>query len=225
MSEFAHYEVEVAELAARRQTAPPPPGAVVLYGSSTLRLWPNVEDLAFPGLGLTLVNQAFGGSTLAACAHFFGRLVAPLQPAALVVYAGDNDLGDGRKAEDVIASWRRLRAQADALLPPPAPLLWISIKPSPARLPLLPAMRRVNRAVEEDLESRPGGRVADLFTPMLDAAGLPRAELFQADKLHLNDHGYGRWQEWLEPELRRLARALAATQPSPELRAGATANR
>jgi lysophospholipase L1-like esterase len=33
-----------------------------------------------------------------------------------------------------------------------------------------------------------------VFTPMLDADGRPRAELFRADALHLNDAGYTLWK-------------------------------
>ena len=47
-------------------------------------------------------NQAFGGSTLEACAWFFERLVVPCYPRALVCYAGDNDLGDGRTPDQVL---------------------------------------------------------------------------------------------------------------------------
>jgi hypothetical protein len=45
-----------------------------------------------------VLNQAFGGSTLEACDHFFARQVLPVRPRSLLVYAGDNDLGQNSRA-------------------------------------------------------------------------------------------------------------------------------
>lgn len=48
------------------------------------------------------VNLGFGGSTLAACVWFFDQVVAPVtNPKRLIVYAGYNDPGDGRRPEEV----------------------------------------------------------------------------------------------------------------------------
>ncbi len=38
-----------------------------------------------------------------ACDYFFDRLVVPVHPRSLLLYAGDNDLGDGRSVEEVLA--------------------------------------------------------------------------------------------------------------------------
>jgi predicted GNAT superfamily acetyltransferase len=103
------YEPEVRELI-ERLAARPVAEPAVFYGSSSLRLWETLaEDLG----DARAVNAAFGGSTLEACAYYFGRIVPPLGPASLVVYAGDNDLGDGRSPDDVLASFRRLTASVD----------------------------------------------------------------------------------------------------------------
>jgi hypothetical protein len=93
---------------------PPPSGAVVFYGSSSIRFWNSLPD-DFPGLDVT--NAGFGGSTMAACAHYAERLVVPLRPRSLLVYAGDNDLGDGRSPADVLSSFRALVAKLDRHLP------------------------------------------------------------------------------------------------------------
>lgn len=77
---------------------------IAFYGSSSIRLWATLAS-DFPGL--SVVNLGFGGATLAACVYFFERLVLPCSPASLVLYAGDNDLGDGRRPEDVAGSLNR----------------------------------------------------------------------------------------------------------------------
>jgi hypothetical protein len=153
----------------------------VFYGSSSFRLWATlIDDLApWP-----VVNRAFGGSTLAACVHFFGRLVPPCRPGALTLYAGDNDLGDGQSADAVIASLEALLSRVDAQLGP-IPLAFLAIKPSPARRALRPAILRVNQAAQHLLAARPRGLFIDTYYPMLGHDGEPHCPLFAEDGLHL----------------------------------------
>ena len=40
-------------------------------------------------VGPLIVSTTFDGSTLAACVHYFDRLVTPVRPRSLVLYAGD----------------------------------------------------------------------------------------------------------------------------------------
>ena len=72
-----------------RETRPP-----VFYGSSSIRLWITLAEDFDP----RVLNLGFGGSTLEACDYFFSRLVMPVSPRSLLLYAGDNDLGDGRES-------------------------------------------------------------------------------------------------------------------------------
>jgi lysophospholipase L1-like esterase len=169
----------------------PPLGAVVLYGSSSIRLWGSLAD-DFPGLNV--INAGFGGSTLAACAHFAERLVVPLRPRSLLLYAGDNDLGDGCSPAAVLGSFRALTAKLDHHLPG-LRLGFLSIKPSPARWHLLGAMQEANRMIGEELLRRPGAFFIDLMTPMLAGDGRPRRELYTEDGLHLSAAGYRLWRE------------------------------
>ena len=186
------YEAEVEALEAARP-ADAPRDAVVFYGSSSIRLWHGLANDLRPAFGdAPVVNLGFGGSTLQACAFFFERLVLPLRPASLVVYAGDNDLGDGQTPDDVVGSYRRLRQQVDRHLGP-IPFGFIAIKPSPARWRLLDHIRRANACMEADIAGRPNGRFIDVFDPMLGRDGGPRPELFEDDGLHLSPEGYRLW--------------------------------
>jgi lysophospholipase L1-like esterase len=189
---FWWYEAEVRGLERTlRKPEPTPTPPIVFYGSSSIRLWSTLaEDLGDP----RIVNLGFGGSTLAACAYFFERLVVPRKPCSLVVYAGDNDLGDGRSANEVVASFRELLGKVDALLGP-IPFTFLSIKPSPARWNLIETIRAVNATIRTDLQARPNSTYIDIFDAMLGADGRPRAELFAEDGLHLSDPGYQVWAE------------------------------
>ena len=186
------YEAEVRAM--ERQASSETTGSmrpVVFYGSSSIRLWSSLaEDLGEP----SIVNLGFGGSTLAACAHFFRRLVVPRQPRSLVVYAGDNDLGDGRSSRHVFDSFRDLLGQVDAQLGP-IPFAFLSIKPSPARWALNDAILEANRWIEAEIRSRANLHYIDLYHSMLGPDGRPRPELYVEDGLHLSRAGYEVWTE------------------------------
>jgi lysophospholipase L1-like esterase len=187
------YDPEVRELIARLAAHPVPDPAVV-YGSSSIRLWTTMaKDLK----NERAVNAGFGGSTLEACAHFFERIVPPLEPTSLLIYAGDNDLGDGRSPDHVLASFRQLAAKVDCRCGP-IPFGFMSIKPSPARDGILDRIRRANELVRTEIERRPHG----FYVPLLDAMlrdGKPRPELFLDDGLHLGPAGYELWTQLMEP--------------------------
>jgi len=197
------YEPDVQELEKLHATAPPPTGAVLFYGSSSLRLWTTLsEDMApWP-----VVNRAFGGSTLAACVHFFDRLVVPCAPGSIVLYAGDNDLGDGRSPDDIVRSLRTMLTLIDATLGS-TPVAYVSIKPSLARWNLHEKIQRVNNAARALMEQRPSGYYVDVYTSMLGPDGRPRTELFEADGLHLSVKGYQVWTHILRPCVAMLADA------------------
>ncbi len=185
------YEDEVSGLAKAVRDRRPPPAGVAFYGSSSVRLW---HTLAADFPGQAVVNLGVGGSTLAACAHFFPRLVPPCRPRALVLYAGDNDLGDGRSPEDVLTDLRDLIGRFTAALPA-ARLALLAIKPSPARWHLQPRIADTNRLFAAELSGRAAARYVDVHAPMLGPDGRPRPDLYAADGLHLSQAGYRVWAE------------------------------
>ncbi|NJK81291.1 MAG: GDSL family lipase [Chloroflexaceae bacterium] len=185
------YEPEVRALEQRRAGYPTPPGAVLFYGSSSIRLWDTLaEDFA----AIQPINLGFGGSTLEACAWFLQRLVVPYAPRTLVVYAGDNDLGDGKPPEQVLGYFRALVTQLDQSLPNTM-LAFLSIKPSPARQYLIDQIRLTNRLIRRELDERPHSYYIDLFQPMMNGDGRPLPNLYAEDGLHLSAEGYQMWRE------------------------------
>jgi lysophospholipase L1-like esterase len=183
------FEVRRLERSFRKGPPPAPTPPVVFYGSSSIRLWATLaEDLGDP----RIVNLGFGGSTMEACAHYFERLVVPRKPASLVLYVGDNDLGIGRSAGDVVDSFRTLLGKVDAHLGP-IPFAFISIKPSPALWTLIDSIRSVNATIREELARRPRSKFIDIFPAMLGHDGRPRDELYLEDGLHMSRAGYLAW--------------------------------
>ncbi len=159
----------------------------VFYGSSTFRLWDSLaEDVAIPGV----VNLGFGGSTLEACRLYFERLLLPFQPNRLVMYGGENDIGQGASAEFVVGQFRHFADMIQNFLPE-TDCWFISLKPSPARLDYLEETIRTNTLVAAEIEQREKWSYIDIFKYMLDQQGRPNTQLFTPDLIHLNIAGYG----------------------------------
>jgi lysophospholipase L1-like esterase len=147
------------------------------------------------------LNRGFGGSHLADSAHYADRIVTPYRPRAVVVYAGDNDLAAGKTPEQVRDAYREFVTKVRAKLPT-VPIIYIGIKPSPSRWKLADKAQVANRLITEAQRGDSAQRFVDVWGPMLGADGQPRAELFLADKLHMNEKGYKVWAEMLKPLLK-----------------------
>jgi lysophospholipase L1-like esterase len=183
--------------AADREHAPPP-GGVLFVGSSSIRLWNSLQK-DFAALPV-VINRGFGGSKLSDCVHHLDRLVFPYRPRLVLVYAGDNDLAAGRSADDILARFKAFAEGVRAKLPQTR-IAFISIKPSPARAALIQEIRRANALVRDYAATLSNSDYIDVFTPMLDADGRPRAELFREDALHLNAKGYEVWRAVIAPHV------------------------
>ncbi|MEO7241849.1 MAG: SGNH/GDSL hydrolase family protein [Variovorax sp.] len=188
----------------------PASGGVLFVGSSSIRLW---SDLAQDFRRLPLViNRGFGGSTLWECSLFVRELVLRYRPKQVVLYAGENDLAQGQTPLQVLESFERFQHAVRAELPG-TKISYISIKPSPAREALMKAIRQSNRMISFYAQRLPDTEFIDVYTPMIDADGEPRAELFRADRLHLNHAGYALWRSVIAPHLPGPAASAGSDRP------------
>jgi lysophospholipase L1-like esterase len=136
------------------------------------------------------------------------RLVLPLAPRAIVLYAGDNDLDHGARPEQVQTLFEEFVAQVDDRLGL-VPLVFISIKPSPLRLRNIAQIRRANALVRATIAAWPQARYLDVFSLMLEPDGqTPRPELYDADGLHLTAAGYQLWAAQVRSILSELGLLL-----------------
>jgi lysophospholipase L1-like esterase len=193
------WEIGRYERADRRH--PPPRGTILFTGSSTIRLWHTLERDMAP---LAVLNRGFGGAHLAHVTRYAARIVLPYEPAAIVLYAGDNDLGwwTGKDADSVLRDFDRFCALVRRELPGTR-LYFISIKPSRLRNSQWPEQRRVNELVAERAASEAGLEYLDIATPMLAGRSRPARDLFRFDGLHLRPAGYEIWTEAIRPALMR----------------------
>jgi lysophospholipase L1-like esterase len=196
------WKEDIERLWERDQQTPPQPGGIVFIGSSSIRMW----NLAASFPRRPTVNYGFGGSHLADTVHYLDRLVLPLHPKVLVVYAGDNDIHNGLSPEQVREDFDRLVHWLETKLPQTR-LLYIAIKPSRARWPEFPRMQRANGLIAARCAESDRCGFVDIVPSMLGQDGEPRAGLFLSDGLHLNEEGYRVWTELLEKRLAAMADA------------------
>ena len=186
------YEEDVQGAIAERQACPYEP-KTIFYGSSSIRLWTNLyEDFE----GFKPVNLGFGGSTLAACVWFFDRIVSPVRhPDNFILYAGDNDLGDGRHPEEVLIFFREFMIKLRERYPD-IPFYYISIKPSISRMEIIDEIVQANKLIENEINLRTGkDYFINIFDKMIGKDGKPIASYFQDDGLHMSRDGYIVWRE------------------------------
>lgn len=196
---MSRWRAEIETLVAQDRASPPRPGGVLFVGSSSIRLWAGLES-AFADQ--TLVRKrGVGGSCLYEWADWVAPLVLPHRPRLLMVYAGENDLTEGRSPHDLLASFIRLAERVRTALPDTR-MAYISIKPSPSRLGLMEVMREANLLIQTWVLANENMDFVDVHTAMLDNEGRPRAELFVRDQLHLSAEGYALWRQVVSAHLR-----------------------
>lgn len=173
---------------------------LIFYGSSSFTLWHELTTLFEE---YDPLNLGFGGSTLAACAWYFERIFENIKDIeAIIIYAGDNDLGDGRHPEEVILFLENLLAKIRGKYGD-IQCTWISIKLSLNRLHLSESIRFTNKKIQEYETKDLNFHFIDIYNPMLNEKGKPKVEYFDEDGLHLNQEGYNLWFEVLKkhPEI------------------------
>ncbi len=186
------YERDIRLL--EREVLPKYESPVVFYGSSSIRLWKTLSE-DFPEYDV--INLGFGGSTLDLCIYYFDRLIKPLRIKSFVFYAGDNDIGEGREADEVIETFKIFYQKFREHFPD-VRFTYLSIKPSESRMHRLECIVDVNRSIKEFLSQERNCYFLNVFDEMLDENMKVRKDLYTLDKLHMNSNGYRLWKKIIE---------------------------
>lgn len=201
------FDADIAAFEATDRVSPPPASPVLFVGSSSIRIWTDLAT-AFPDY--PVLNRGFGGSCMSDLLFYFNRVVVAYKPAFILVYEGDNDLSGGVSVDQLYAQYVEFLTRVKAQLPG-TPVAFLAVKPSPSRVAYLDAMRQFNDKIKALAADDPVLQYIDVFTPMLDAAGQPRPELFGSDMLHMNASGYVLWKAIIGPVLDQWGAAQVRT--------------
>lgn len=190
---------EVQALKQKDSLSFPAPGQTLFIGSSSFTMWKDAQ-VYFPTR--KILNRAFGGSTLLDMIRFRYDVVFPYQPKQIVLYCGENDFAssDTVTVPMVVERFRTFYSLMRARYPK-VPFLYVSMKPSPSRVHLLPKYQEANQLIAAFLKKEKSTAYADVYSKMVHADGSPMEHIFIKDRLHMNADGYAIWKEVLEPLL------------------------
>ena len=176
---------------------PPPTDAIVVTGSSTIRLWTNIRNDLAP---LEVIPRGFGSSTADDLDYYLDRVVLAYAPRAVVIYEGDHDLQVGMTPEFIMERMTSVVQRIVTALPE-ARLYMISVKPSPKFFSLWPQAVTLNQMIADLCQQTPGCTYTDTASALLLPTGKVNKSLFRSDNVHLNAAGYAIWNGILKPVL------------------------
>lgn len=169
---------------------PPPEGAIVLTGSSSIARW---NDAAAAALApLTVIPRGFGGSVMGDVLHHLDRVALRYKPRAILIYEGDNDTSFGIPEEKIVGQFEEIVARIHEELPETR-IYVLSVKPSVSRVDVWPAAQAVSARLHAIAKQDPLVYYVDVATPFLQANGNVMTDIFVEDNLHLNDMGNLIW--------------------------------
>jgi lysophospholipase L1-like esterase len=198
------FESEILAYEQQDLLSPPPKGAIVVTGSSTIVRWTSIRDDLAP---LEIIPRGFGGSTADDLDYYLERIVLVYEPRAVVIYEGDNDIAQGWTPQYVATRISQIAGRISARFPS-ARVYIISIKPSWSRWGVWPQMQQANQLLADFCASDPRYQYIDTASALLGADGFPRTEYYASDTLHLSAAGYTVWAGVVRPVL------LAGEQPA-----------
>jgi lysophospholipase L1-like esterase len=192
---FERWESEIAAFERTDGTSPPPKGAVLFVGSSTIRLWTTLAQ-DFPGV--PVINRGFGGSEVVDSTHFADRIIFPYEPRMIFFRAGGNDIAAGKSPEEVFGDFKEFVVRVRTKMPE-TEIVFISWSPTPLRWKQADKEKRFNALVEEYTRQAPHLKYIETCDMVLGSDGQPRKELFRLDGLHFNAAGYRLLAERVRP--------------------------
>lgn len=193
------WELTIRKFEDADKVKPPKQGGIVFTGSSSIVRWGRLRHDLKP---LNIINRGFGGSQFPDLNKYAQRVVIAYHPRAVVVYEGDNDLAEGSpRTPEMVANDAK---EFIHIVHEQLPETWVyvmSIKPSKLRWNQWPKMKAANEMIREYIKTQDCAQYIDVATPMFDARGKLRANLFTQDGLHPSAKLYAMWTSVIKPVL------------------------
>jgi lysophospholipase L1-like esterase len=196
----AVWEPVIQAFEARDLAAPPPAEAVVFVGSSTIRLWARLREDMAP---IPVIRRGFGGARIGDVVHFADRIVTPYEPAAVVVFAGSNDLagfGSDLSPTGILGGYEAFVEAVHAAVTD-VPIFYLSITPTRLRWKQWPLVEETNELIRAYSAGDDRLHFIDATHLFLTEEGRPDSRLFRFDRLHPNRRGYEALTSAIRPVL------------------------
>jgi len=176
----------------------PSENSIVLVGSSSIRLWNDSEQIF---ANYNVLNRGLGGTVVNDITFYADELIFDYNPRQVVIYVGENDLGNGTTPADTIFARTKQLLNTIRTQMPEVPIAYISIKPSPGRDYAKDILIKTNELMRAYISTQQNMDYVDVFKPMVNKDGSYRMELFVSDKIHMTPEGYKIWVKALKPYL------------------------
>lgn len=177
-------------------------GSVVFAGDSLTAGWGSLKR-DFPSL--PTANRGIGGDVSRGLLFRFQEDVLDLQPKAIVLLIGTNDLSAHQPPADTLSN---IAAMVDMAKKRNVgvPVVLCTVPPrAHAQAPIDPArLAELNAGIKTLAGRYRGVTAVDLFEPLSERDGAIDLRYFGSDRLHLSAEGYAKWKSVLEPVLAML---------------------
>lgn len=173
-------------------------GSVVFTGSSSIRMWKNLEEY-FPEI--PIINSGFGGSQASDLIYHLKTTVLRYEPSKVFIYEGDNDIVAGKEASEIMEHLdeivKKIQSNGTETI-----VYLVAAKPSPSRWSYKTSYMVLNDLMRQYATTHDKVYFVNIWDIMLDETGKPRIDLFLEDELHMNEMGYELWRKIFKPFLK-----------------------
>ena len=137
---------------------------------------------------MNVINLGFGGAYIHSLSKNFDLLINFLNPRAIVIYLGGNDLNLNLSPKEIIFEIKKFIEKINTKYPN-ASIGYITIKPSLERKNRLLEIKEINKGVKILAKCVPNLIYINIYDRLLDKGKVTSKFLLQ-DGLHLNKEGY-----------------------------------
>ncbi|MET0660681.1 MAG: GDSL-type esterase/lipase family protein [Steroidobacteraceae bacterium] len=175
-------------------------GSIVFAGDSLTASWQGLKH-DFPGE--RIANRGIGGDVSRGLLFRFEEDVLALDPRAVVIMIGINDLTARQPASTTLENIETMLSLALHRHPETLVVLCTTPPTANPRAPVDGEQRALlNTGLAALAQRHQGVTLVDLSSALATSSGAPDSRFFRDDLLHLSAAGYARWSELLVPVLR-----------------------
>lgn len=177
---------------------------VLFVGSSSIRFWG--DDLTADLADVGAFGRGFGGAKIDDIRHYSQQLIGDLNPRAIVVYIGSNDLSGsfGMQAIGNTEAEARYRSMLDELkrYAKGVPIYLVALKPTRRSVDRWAQIQAFNTRLQKLSESDGQLGFIDANSDLWNQRGEVRSDTLLWDGMHLNRTGYQVWGRKIQERLR-----------------------
>ena len=171
-------------------------GAVVFLGDSITDYWGNAFFASFPGM--KVANRGISGDTTRGVLLRLKQDVLSLDPAAVVLLIGTNDLEENVEPETIVGNLKLILEELKAHNAQ-MPVVFCEVFPSSVvKNRAKEKIQAINRLFLNQVKGDPGVIYLDTYPLFADENGDANPAEFP-DLLHPNEVGYAKWAAALRP--------------------------